>query len=145
MTPPLSLTNVTKLLDQINASLHQAYRDGAKSLFRNDETISRQGFLDILASVCNGREQPHVLGSLKKDLTGGGGGYKKKTLQYLEAHVESNDDVPTQSSQAKANAPSVDVMKYKCMEKKCRENGVEMTIPFCDRKNSILKVQVGYM
>ena len=62
----------------------------------------------------------------------------------METHVESNDDVPTQSSQAKANAPSVDVMKYKCMEKKCRENGVEMTILFCDRKNSILEVQFGY-
>ena len=74
MTPPLSLTNVTKLLDQINASLHQVSRDCTKFLFRDDETISRQGFLDILASVCKGREQPNVLGSLKKDLTGGGGG-----------------------------------------------------------------------
>jgi len=48
--PPDS-THVTQLLDQINSSLHQIYRATSKTLFRNDETIDRQGFLDILSSV----------------------------------------------------------------------------------------------
>ena len=30
------------------------------------------------------------------------------------------------------------VMKSRCTKKKCKENGVEMKLPFCDRKKQIL-------
>ena len=36
------------------------------------------------------------------------------------------------------------VMKSKCAKKKCKENGVEMKLPFCDRKKQILRVSDIY-
>ena len=50
MGPPDS-TQVTQLLDQINAALRMSYRSGTKEIFNDYDTIDRHGFLDILASI----------------------------------------------------------------------------------------------
>ena len=37
-----------------------------------------------------------------------------------------------------------DVMKSRCSKKKCKEHGVQMKLPFCDRKKQILRVSDVY-
>ena len=63
--PPDS-THVTQLLDQINAAHHQAYRSGARKIFKDD----RHGFLDIIASKWTWETKESIVKAAKRVGTG---------------------------------------------------------------------------
>ena len=48
---PPDTTNVTQLLDQVNAMLHSSYRLTKEQLFTPLSSINREGFMEILANL----------------------------------------------------------------------------------------------
>ena len=50
LSPP-DTTGLTQLLDQVNKSLHLAYKNEKQNLFNPEQTINREGFMMILGNI----------------------------------------------------------------------------------------------